>query len=55
MFEDNLLLYSEGVSLGNDWDDVDAVLQHLHELQVQRLKTMAYRGDEIQTGMDSGV
>ena len=55
MFEDVLLLDSEGVSLGNDWDDVDAVLQHPHELQVKRLETMAHRGDEIQAGMDSGV
>ena len=43
LFEDVLFLDSECVSLGNDWNDVDAVLQHPHELQIQRLETMTHR------------
>ena len=55
LFEDVLFLDSECVSLGNDWNDVDAVLQHPHELQIQRLETMTHRWDEVQAGMDPGV
>ena len=55
MFEEVLLFDSEGVSLGNDWNDVDAILQHPHELQVQRFETMTHRWDEVQAGMDPGI
>ena len=33
------LLRSHCVSLANDWDDVDLVVQLLHELNVKRLQT----------------
>ena len=34
------LLGSHCVSLPNDWDDVDLVVQLLHELNVKRLQTL---------------
>ena len=33
------LLRSHCVSLANDWDDVDLVVQLLHKLNVKRLET----------------
>ena len=36
--ESNLLV-SHCVSLPNDWDDVDLVVQLLHELNVKRFQT----------------
>ena len=43
------------VSLGDDWDDVDLLVQLLHTDQIYRLETMAIRGDKIEADMDPGV
>ena len=40
-FEEGDLLLGEGVRLGDDGDDVDLVVQLLHELNIQGLQTVA--------------
>lgn len=39
---------SEGVGLADDGDDVDAVPEPLHQLQVQGLEAVAHRGEEVE-------
>ena len=38
----------EGVRLADDGDDVDAVSQSLHQLQVQGLEAVTNRGEEVE-------
>ena len=38
----------EGVGLADDWDDVDAVPEPLHQLQVQGLEAVTNRGEEVE-------
>ena len=44
-----------GVSLSNDWYDVDFVVEPLHELDVEWLETVARGCDKVQTAMNSIV
>ena len=45
----------EGISLGNDRDQVDASSQALHNLNVQGLQGVAGRTDKVQAAVDAHV
>ena len=45
----------DGVSLGNDGDDVDLLVQLLHTHKVDGFQAMTIWSDEIETDMDSCV
>ena len=49
------LLDSAGVGLPDDWDDVDLLVDLLHDLHIQGLQAMACRGDEVKTGVHSEI
>lgn len=44
-----------GVGLSNDGYDVDFVVEPLHELDVERLESVARGRDEVQTAVDPAV
>lgn len=46
---------AEGVSLGNDGDQVDARAESLHDLNVEGLEGVAGGADEVEAGMDTEV
>ena len=45
----------EGVRLADDGDDVDAVSESLHQLQVQGLEAVTHRGEEVEERVDPGL
>ena len=47
-FEGLHLRSGEGVGLADDGDDVDAVPEPLHQLQVQGLEAVTHRGEEVE-------
>lgn len=47
--------WGERVSLGDDWDQVDAGAEALHDLNVKRLQSVASWADEVETGVDSQI
>jgi len=49
------LIRGHCVSLGQDWDDVDFVMETLHELDIQRLETVTRWLDEIEADVNSIV
>lgn len=49
------LLMGHGIALGDDGDQVDLVVQALHELDIQGLQRVSSRGDEVQAGIDTEV
>lgn len=53
LFEGVSLLNGECVSLGNHWDDVDTVVETLHELDINL--TQASKGEEGFGGDSEGV
>jgi hypothetical protein len=46
---------AEGIGLGNDWNEVDARAQALHDLNVERLEGVAGGADEVQAGVHAEV
>lgn len=46
---------AQGISLGNDGDQVDTRAKSLHDLDVKRLQGVAGRADEVQAGMNTKV
>lgn len=46
---------AEGISLGDDGDEVDPGAESLHDLDVKRLEGMAGRANEVETSVDSEV
>jgi hypothetical protein len=44
---------AKGISLGNDWDQVDSGAKSLHDLDVEGLEGVAGRADKVEAGMDS--
>jgi hypothetical protein len=46
---------AEGVGLGNDWDEVDARAQALHDLDIEGLERVAGGADEVQAGVHAEV
>lgn len=55
LLEGSNLLAGHGVTLGNDRDQVDLLVQSLHELNVQGLKGVAGGGNEIKASIDAGI
>jgi hypothetical protein len=49
------LLIGQGISLGNDWDQVDLGMKTTHDFDVKRLQGMTGWLDEVHTGVDSVV
>lgn len=49
------LVGRHGVGLGDDRDDVDFLVQSLHELNVERLEAVAGRRDKVQAAVNSRV
>jgi hypothetical protein len=49
------LLISQSISLGNDWDQVDLGVQTAHDLNVERLKGVTSRLDEVDASMNAVV
>ena len=49
------LPHGEAIRLGDDGDDVDLAAQLLHELQVQRLQSVAVGRDKIQAAVHSVI
>ena len=47
--------WAQGVCLCHYWDKVDARAETLHDLNVQRLESVASRADEVQASMHSQV
>lgn len=45
----------ECVCLGNDGDEVDTCTETLHDLNVERLESMAGRPDEVETSVDTKI
>lgn len=45
----------EKVGFGNQWNDIDFVLDQFEELNIRRLETVRVRRDEVETAMDSSV
>lgn len=45
----------EGVSLGDDGDQVDASAELLHDFNVQRLEAVAGRANEVQAGVHTEI
>lgn len=54
-FEMGTLVGRHGVGLGDDRDDVDFLVQSLHELNVERLEAVAGRRDKVQAAVNSRV
>ena len=54
-FEHVDLLDGAGVRLADDGDDVDLLVDLLHNLHVQRLQTVASGRDEVEAGVHSAV
>jgi hypothetical protein len=48
-------LVGHGITLGNDWDQVDLVVQSLHELDIKSLERVASGCNEVQASIDTGV
>ena len=48
-------LLRKGISLRNDWDQVDLGMEAAHDLNVKRLQSMASGLNEVDTGMDSVI
>ena len=54
-FEHVDLLDGAGVRLADDGDDVDLLVDLLHNLHIQRLQTVARGRDEVEAGVHSAV
>jgi hypothetical protein len=46
---------AEGVGLGNDWNEVDARAQALHDLDIEGLERVTGGADEVQAGVHTEV
>ena len=46
---------AEGIGLGDNRDQVNTRTEALHDLDIERLKGVAGRADEVQAGMDTEV
>ncbi len=46
---------AEGISLGDDGDEVDPGAESLHDRDVKRLEGVAGRANEVETSVDSEV
>lgn len=46
---------AEGIRLSDDWDEVDTCAEALHDLNVERLESVAGRSDEVQAGVDTEI
>lgn len=46
---------AQGVSLGNNGDQVDSRAQSLHDFDIQRLQGVASGSDEVQASVDTKV
>lgn len=55
MFECGDLLVRQGISLGNDGNEVDLGVQALHDLNIQGLQRVTCGLDEEDTGVDAVV
>jgi hypothetical protein len=55
LLESSNLLAGHGVTLGNDRNQVDLLVQSLHELNVQGLEGVAGGGNEIKASIDTGI
>jgi hypothetical protein len=53
--ECNNLLIGHGISLGNDWDQVDLGMQSAHDFDIQWLQSMASWLNEVHASVDSVV
>lgn len=47
--------WRKGVSLGDNWNEVDTSTQALHDFNVERLKSVASWADEVQAGVDTEI
>lgn len=48
----NNLLFSQCVSLANDWNDINLMLQTFHEQNIKLGQAAAHGRDKIQTAVD---
>lgn len=55
MLELGQISWRKSIGLGNNWDQVDTRAQALHNLNVQRLESMAGRTNEVQASVDSQI
>lgn len=55
MLELSQVLWGECIGLGNNWNQVDASAQTLHDFNVKRLQGVASWADEVETGVDSEI
>ncbi len=55
LLEGGNFLVGHGITLGNDGNQVDLLMQSLHELDIQSLERMASGGNKVQTGIDANV
>jgi hypothetical protein len=46
---------AQGISLGNDWDEVDARAQALHDFDIKRLERVAGGTDKVEAGVHAEV
>ena len=46
---------AQGISLGNDWNEIDTSAQSLHNLNVQWLEGVSSRSDEVEACMHAQV
>jgi len=55
LLEGSDFLAGHGVALGDDGDQVDLVVESLHELDVERLEGVTGGCNKVQAGVDTGV
>lgn len=48
-------LVGHGITLGNNWDQVDLVVQSLHELDIKSFERVTSGCNEVQASIDTGV
>ena len=46
---------AQGISLGDDRDEVDTSTQALHDLDIKRLETVTGGTDEVETGVHAQI
>ena len=54
-FKVGALVWSHGVGLGQDGDDVDFIVKPLHKFYVERFQAVARRLDKVQAHVDAIV
>lgn len=55
VLEAQQIIWTQGVRLGNDWDQVDPGAKTLHDFNVKRLKSMPSGTDKVQAGVNTEV